>query len=61
MIAADTVNTTTFTDASGQYLVQGLRAGSYKVIAELEGYQLQVADDVNIVPGNETIQDFNLK
>jgi len=60
VMAADTLNTTTFTDASGEYMVQGLRAGTYEVIAELDGYETQSTDEVNIVPGNETIQDFNL-
>ena len=60
VMAADTVNTTTFTDASGQYMVQGLSAGSYEVMAEMEGYQMQSVEEVTIVPGNKTIQDFDL-
>ncbi|MGI9550294.1 MAG: DUF4382 domain-containing protein [Aurantibacter sp.] len=60
VMAADTVNTTTFTDASGQYMVQGLMAGSYRIMAEFDGYQLISVDDVEIVAGNKTIQDFDL-
>lgn len=60
IMAADTINTTTFTDISGQYMVQGLSGGSYKVIADLKGYQSKSVDEVTIVAGNETIQDFDL-
>ena len=60
IMAADTLNTTTFTDASGQYMVQGLSGGSYKVIAELDGYQTKSGEEVAIVAGNETTQDFDL-
>ena len=60
IMAADTLNTTTFTDASGQYMVQGLSGGSYKVIAELDGYQTKSVEEVAIVAGNETTQDFDL-
>ena len=60
IMAADTINTTAFTDISGQYMVQGLSGGSYKVIAELNGYQTKSVDEVTIVAGNETILDFDL-
>lgn len=60
VMAADTVNTTTFSDASGKYMVQGLMAGSYSIMAELDGYQSITIDDVEIVAGNKTIQDFEL-
>ena len=60
IMAADTLNTTTFTVATGQYMVQGLSGGSYKVIAGLDGYQLNTAEEVTIVAGNETKQDFEL-
>ncbi len=60
IMAADTLNTATFTDASGQYMVQGLSGGSYKVIAELDGYQTKSVEEVTIVAGNETTQDFDL-
>jgi hypothetical protein len=60
VMAADTISATTFTDASGQYMVQGLLAGSYEVTAELDGYQAISVENVEIVAGNKTIQDFDL-
>ncbi len=60
VMAADTVNTTTFTDTLGQYMVQGLLVGSYEVIAELDGYRSITVNEVEIAAGNRTIQDFDL-
>lgn len=60
VFAADTLNTTTFTDESGNYTIMGLTAGSYDVMVELEGYETQTAEEVTIVAGNKTIQDFDL-
>lgn len=55
-----TVVTTTFTDASGSYLVEGLSSGTYAVVAELSGYASQTMGEVVIVSGNETAQDFGM-
>ena len=61
VIVADTVNTTTLTDASGLYTIMGLLAGEYDVKVELEGYQSQTANAVRIDAANQTVQDFELE
>lgn len=58
--AADTLNTTTFSDADGSYTVLGLLAGSYDITVESAGYVSQTSEDVEIVSANETKQDFEL-
>ena len=60
VFAADTLNTTTFTDADGKYMVMGLMAGEYDVEVELSTYLKQTVTDVEIVAGNTTSQDFIL-
>ncbi|MCK0189201.1 DUF4382 domain-containing protein [Arenibacter sp. F20364] len=60
VFAADTLNTTTFTDADGKYMVMGLIAGSYDVEVELSTYQKKSVTDIEIVAGNTTSQDFIL-
>ena len=60
VFASDTLNTTTFTDADGKYMVMGLMAGSYDVEVELSTYQKQSVADIEIVAGNTTSQDFVL-
>lgn len=60
VFAADTLNTTTFTDETGAYMVLGLDAGSYDVEVELEGYEMQTAEGIKITAANKTIQDFEL-
>lgn len=60
IFAADTLNTTTATDAEGKYMVMGLVAGTYDVEVQLDGYETQLAEDVIIVAGNKTQQDFEL-
>lgn len=60
VFAADTLNTTTFTDADGKYMVMGLMAGGYDVEVELSTYQKQSVADIEIVAGNTTSQDFVL-
>ena len=61
VIVADTVNTSTLTDASGMYTVMGLLEGEYDVMVELEGYQAQTVNGVRIDAGNQTVQDFELE
>lgn len=60
IFTADTLNTTTFTDETGAYMVMGLMAGSYDVTVDLEGYGSQTAEDIEIVAANKTVQDFEL-
>lgn len=57
---ADTLNTTTFSDVDGGYMLMGLEAGSYKVEVEKEGYAMQVIEEVKIDAANKTVQDFEL-
>lgn len=58
---ADTLNTTTFSDMDGSYMVMGLDAGTYTVTVEKEGYQMQTATDVQINAANKTVQDFEIQ
>jgi len=57
--AADTLNTTTFTDSLGNYAVLGLLSGAYQIEAETEGYISQ-EEFIEIVKGNNTILNFEL-
>ena len=61
VFAADTLNTTAFTDPAGQYAIMGLTAGSYEVFAELEGYIASDTVNVQIDAANITTQDFILE
>ena len=60
VFAADTLNTTSFTDADGNYAILGLDAGFYEVVAELDGYLATDTLDVQIDAANITTQDFVL-
>ncbi len=60
VFAADTLNTTTFTDETGAYMVLGLLDGTYDVTVDLEGYESQTAENVEIIVANKTVQDFEL-
>lgn len=57
---ADTLNTTTFSDIDGGYMLMGLEAGSYRVEVEKDGYGMQTVDDIQINAANKTTQDFEL-
>jgi hypothetical protein len=57
---ADTLNTTTFSDVDGGYMIMGLDAGSYTVEVEKEGYTMQTAEDIQINATNKTVLDFEL-
>ncbi|MDF1548277.1 MAG: DUF4382 domain-containing protein [Bacteroidales bacterium] len=61
VFAADTLNTTTFTDELGGYAVLGLEAGSYKVMVESEGYVSHTVEVVEIIVANATTQNFELE
>lgn len=61
VFAADTLNTTGFSDTDGNYAIMGLDAGTYEVLAELEGYFSSDTLDVEIAAANKTIQDFKLE
>ena len=60
IIAADTLYTSTFTDAAGMYTIMGIEAGTYSVSAEFKDYVTQIVDEVSIIEGNKTVQDFEL-
>lgn len=60
VFAADTLNTSTFTDATGAYTIMGLTAGTYDIEVELEGYASQEAEGLQITAANKTTQDFEL-
>jgi len=58
--AADTLNTTTFSDEMGAYKVLGLTAGTYDVVVELNGYEMNTVEDIQISAANTTTQDFEM-
>ena len=60
VFAADTLNTTTFTDVDGAYTIMGLAAGTYEIMVELEGYASQETEGIQITAANKTTQDFEL-
>ncbi len=57
---ADTLNTTTFSDVDGGYMIMGLDAGSYAIEVKKEGYIMQTSEEVQINAGNKTTKDFEL-
>ncbi len=61
ILAADTLNTSGFTDIDGNYTIMGLEAGTYKAFAELEGYFSSDTVEVAITAANKTEQDFLLE
>ena len=61
VMAADTLNTTAFTDADGNYTILGLEEGQYSVFAELEGFNSSDTLEVQINAANITVQDFVLE
>ncbi len=60
VFVADTLNTTTFSDMDGGYMLMGLEAGSYQVEVQKEGYIMQTAEEVQINAANKTVKDFEL-
>ncbi|MCM4166324.1 hypothetical protein KCTC52924_03254 [Arenibacter antarcticus] len=60
IFAADTLNTTTFSDVAGSYMIMGLDAGSYTIEVEKEAYLKQTTQEVQINAGNKTVKDFEL-
>lgn len=59
-ITQDTVVATAFTGEDGKYAFIGVPAGLYSVYATGENYDTISYDDVRVVEGNRTIQDFIL-
>ena len=58
-VAQDTVVSTSYTDAVGNYAILGLPAGSYTASATLAGYDT-VAVAVEVAAGSQTSADFEL-
>jgi hypothetical protein len=61
VIAADTVYASAFSDADGKYAIMGIQAGTYRAVAEKEGFFSSDTVTVEIVPGNKTVRDFLLE
>ncbi|MDR3217808.1 MAG: carbohydrate-binding domain-containing protein [Dysgonamonadaceae bacterium] len=49
------------TNAAGEYIVTGVSAGSYKIIATLNGYETGTIENVNIVTADITEKDLVLQ
>ena len=60
VFAADTLYTTTFTNAEGNYEVMGLLAGSYEISAEKAGYTASETIEILVTEGDTSTQDFVL-
>ncbi len=60
VFVADTLNTTTFSDMDGGYMIMGLDANSYTIEVQKEGYVMQTTVDIQINAANKTAQDFEL-
>mgnify|MGYP001096712377 FL=1 len=56
----DTVVATAFADTLGYYAIIGIPAGTYSISATKTGYDTVRFDDVNIIPGNKTVRNFEL-
>lgn len=52
---------TTRTEENGFYALPGLQAGIYSITAESENYTPLTIDQVEVVAGNKTVQDFVLE
>lgn len=60
VFAADTLNTTTFSDAEGNYMIMGLMPGTYSVTAEYVDYLPETVEDIEVIVGEKTKVDFEL-
>ncbi|MFW2377481.1 MAG: DUF4382 domain-containing protein, partial [Cellulophaga baltica] len=54
VIVADTINTTTFSDIDGSFVIMGLQEGSYDLLVALEGYTSERKEGIAIVASNNT-------
>lgn len=59
-IEQETVITTASTDVEGYYSMLGLPAGFYNLFAAIEGFETDTIENVQIVEGNCTTQNFKL-
>ncbi|AIZ43075.1 DUF4382 domain-containing protein [Cellulophaga baltica] len=60
VIVADTINTTTFSDIDGSFVIMGLQEGFYDLLVALEGYTSERKEGIAIVASNNTTQDIVL-
>jgi len=60
VVVADTINTTTFSDVDGGYMIMGLDVNSYNVVVEKDGYLMQTEENIQINAAKKTVQDFEL-
>lgn len=60
IIVADTVFSSSLTDAAGSYSLIGLPAGSYKMVCEKDAYTPGLVDLVTVKARETTVQDFLL-
>ncbi|MEP1033474.1 DUF4382 domain-containing protein [Ekhidna sp.] len=58
--AADTLNTTSFTDQNGEYVIPGLKPGQYDVSAEIESFFSVWIEGIELTQNMEAVQDFEL-
>lgn len=58
--AADTLNTSSFSDTDGAFTILGLDAGMYDVIVEMGGFEPDTTKNVEIVAANATSVDIQL-
>lgn len=56
----DTVLTTAFTDSSGQYAILGVPANIYTAFSTKEGFDTSFYDNVEVVPANQSVVNFQL-
>lgn len=59
--SADTLTTTTFTDANGAYVLAGLLPGVYKVMAEKDSFQTAEMENITVTTANRSTADFILE
>ncbi|MCK4751211.1 MAG: carboxypeptidase regulatory-like domain-containing protein, partial [Bacteroidales bacterium] len=52
--------TSTITEADGYYSMLGIPAGLYNLFAATEGFETDTIENVQIVEGNRTVQNFKL-
>jgi hypothetical protein len=60
LVKQDTVVASSICDTLGHYVIIGLPAGTYSVLAAKENYDTVKVDGVKITNGNRTILNFNL-
>ena len=61
VIAADTIYKSAASGPDGNYMIEGILAGSYKAVAEKEGYISSDTVDIEIAVANRTLQNFLLE